>query len=83
MQVLPEVRHAWLVQEATEDAVAHACAAGVAQLCPRADTVSRPCVQHALQAGLSVRCWGVKDVSVCPVLPRLHECACVSLHVLV
>lgn len=41
-----------------------ALAAGLQQLCPRANVLTPSAVQRALAAGLSVRAWGVKDMAV-------------------
>ena len=68
VQLLPEVRHSWLVQEISEDVVTTALETGMKQLCPRANAVTSDGVAQASAAGLSVRAWGVKDVSVRPLL---------------
>lgn len=49
----------WLVPEATEAVVAEAAALGVAQLCPKASTVTEALVSHLHGAGFLVRAWGV------------------------
>ncbi|KAG1677821.1 hypothetical protein FOA52_008585 [Chlamydomonas sp. UWO 241] len=55
------IRHGWLVQEMTGEVVEQALAAGVAQLCPRADTCTREAVDAARAAGIAcVRGWGVR-----------------------
>ncbi len=64
MQRLPGVRLAWLVHAITNEVIHEATAAGIQQLCPRANIVSEPAVEKALQAGLSVRGWGIKDTEV-------------------
>ena len=64
LQVLPDVRHAWLVQELTHEVTAQAYTAGIAQLCPRANAVDASTVAAAREAGFSVRAWGVKSPEV-------------------
>ena len=64
MQRLPGARLAWLVHEITDEVIREAAAAGVQQLCPRANIVSEAAVAKALQAGFSVRGWGIKDTEV-------------------
>jgi glycerophosphoryl diester phosphodiesterase len=49
----------WLVPEATEAVVAEAAALGVAQLCPKASTVTEALASHLHGAGFLVRAWGV------------------------
>lgn len=48
----------------TEDVIADARAAGINQLCPRANIVTGEAVAAALGAGFSVRGWGVKSLEV-------------------
>ncbi len=64
MQRLPGVRLAWLVHEITEEVIHEATAAGIQQLCPRANIVTEAAVATALNAGLSVRGWGIKNTEV-------------------
>ena len=64
LQLLPSVRHGWLVQELTEEALAQASAAGIDQICPRANATTREAVTAALARGFSVRGWGVKNESL-------------------
>ena len=64
VEILPHVRHSWLLQEITAETVETAVAAGVKQLCPRADAVTGEAVQLALAAGLSVRAWLIKAPEV-------------------
>jgi len=49
----------WLVAEATDAIIAEARALGVAQLCPRANTVTGALVRRLHGAGFLVRAWGV------------------------
>ena len=49
----------WLVAEATEAVIAEAGALGVAQLCPKASTVTGTLVGRLHGAGFLVRAWGV------------------------
>ena len=87
VQLLPEIRHSWLIQEISDEAVATAVRAGIKQMCPRANAVTAEAVARATAAGLSVRCWGVKDVSVRPNVSvhggssAMHFCACVYTDV--
>ena len=77
-QHLPLVRHAWLVQELDEGALATAAAAAAEarssplQLCPRANACTRGAVQAALARGHSVRGWGVRSLEV---LARWGTCS--------
>lgn len=59
-QLLPTVRHGWLVREMTVEAVQQAVDAGVRGLYPMAGNVDGVAVRQALGAGRSVRGWGVK-----------------------
>ena len=63
-QLLPAVRLGWLVHDISDAVLVEAAAAGVHQLCPRANIVSQAEVTKALQAGFSVRGWGIKDTEV-------------------
>ena len=57
------------MHEITDEVVQEAKAAGIQQLCPRANIASETAVTKALQAGFSVRGWGIKDTEV-----GLHGC---------
>jgi hypothetical protein len=72
-QLLPSVRLGWLVHDIPAEVLAEAAAAGVHQLCPRANIVSQAEVAEALQAGFSVRGWGIKDTEV--ATPDRLSCA--------
>ena len=67
---MPQVRHAWLVQELGEDVLATAAAvareAGALpmQLCPRANACTPDGIRAALARGHSVRGWGVRTLEV-------------------
>lgn len=74
MQLLPDLRHSWLVQEITLDVVEACVEAGISQLCPRANAVTSEVVARATAAGLSIRCWGVKDVAVRHLCYFPHSC---------
>jgi len=71
-QLLPRVRHAWLVQEldggVLELAAEAAAAVGAPplQLCPRANACTAERVAAARTAGHSVRGWGVRSLEVPP-----------------
>lgn len=58
------VPHGWLVQEISAGALHAASAAGITQICPRANILTPAAVQAAVDAGMSVRAWGVKDMQV-------------------
>lgn len=64
LQLMPRVRHAWLVHELNEEALHTAQAAGVQQLCPRANILTAEGVQSAVAAGFTVRAWGIKDLEL-------------------
>ena len=68
LQLLPDVRHSWLVQEITEAVVLQAQRAGFQQLCPRANVATEAAVMLALDAGFTVRAWGIKTPEVCMCL---------------
>ncbi|PNW87201.1 hypothetical protein CHLRE_02g113050v5 [Chlamydomonas reinhardtii] len=72
-KVLPGLVHGWLIHELTEERIQEALAAGLQQLCPRANVLTPSAVQRALAAGLSVRAWGVKDMAL---LHRVVGCGC-------
>lgn len=73
-QLLPGVRHGWLVHELSEDVLAIAQQSGIKQICPRANISTAESIQRALQAGLSVRGWGVKSLEV-------QRCFLICCHV--
>ncbi|KAG2499703.1 hypothetical protein HYH03_002638 [Edaphochlamys debaryana] len=73
VQLLPGVAHGWLIHEMTSQRIEEAVAAGLSQLCPRANALSPGDVRRAVAAGLSVRAWGVKDVQL---LSRVVGCGC-------
>ena len=64
MQLLPGVRHGWLVQLIDDGTLEAAAEAGVHGLYPRANAVTAAAVAAALADGFSVRAWGVKNVEV-------------------
>jgi hypothetical protein len=64
MQLLPQVRHAWLVQEITHDVIRQAHANGISQLCPRGNAVTADAVALARGSGFTVRAWGTKTPEV-------------------
>ena len=74
MQRLPSVRLAWLVHEITDEVLTEASAAGIQQLCPRANIVTESAVAKALQAGFSVRGWGIKDDEVSFDICTSYDC---------
>lgn len=64
VQMLPNVRHSWLIQEISEEILTEARAAGITQVCPRTNALT---VSHAAQvrsAGFSLRAWGVRSTQV-------------------
>ncbi|KAG2452846.1 hypothetical protein HYH02_002191 [Chlamydomonas schloesseri] len=72
-QMLPGLVHGWLIHELTEDRIQEALAAGLQQVCPRANVLTPSAVKRARAAGLSVRAWGVKDLTL---LYRVVGCGC-------
>ncbi|GFR49853.1 hypothetical protein Agub_g11953 [Astrephomene gubernaculifera] len=73
LQVLPGVVHGWLVHELSEERIQEAQAAGIQQLCPRANVLTEEAVRQAVAAGLSVRAWGVRDMQL---LRRVASSGC-------
>jgi len=57
----PELPAGWLVREVDDDVVATARALGLAQLCPKADSVTPELVRRLHAAGFAVRAWGVSN----------------------
>jgi glycerophosphoryl diester phosphodiesterase len=55
----PELPTGWLVVEVSEAIIAQARAMGVAQLCPRANTVTPELVRRLHAEGFVARAWGV------------------------
>ncbi len=55
----PELPTGWLVEEVTDATIARARALGLAQICPRADTVTQELVRRLHAEGLVARAWGV------------------------
>jgi hypothetical protein len=64
LQLLPAVRHAWLIQEWGPGLADEARSAGVEVICPRANALSKVAVDEIKAAGFGVRAWGVKDERV-------------------
>lgn len=63
-QLLPGVRHGWLVQRIDEHSLGAASQAGMHGIYPRANAATAEAVATALAKGFSVRAWGVKNVEV-------------------
>jgi glycerophosphoryl diester phosphodiesterase len=59
--LLPELRHGWLVGQIDDDAIAQARANRLQGLYPRAATATAETVGQARNAGFTVRGWGVRD----------------------
>lgn len=55
-------QHHWLCKESSMSQIDTATAAGIDGICPPATSVTSEFVQAATEAGLSVRCWGVREV---------------------
>jgi glycerophosphoryl diester phosphodiesterase len=55
----PELPAGWLLREIDDAAIDKARALGLAQLCPKADTVTPRLVARLRAAGFNVRAWGV------------------------
>ena len=64
VQLLPGIRHGWLVQHIDNETLKAAAAAGVHGIYPRANAATAVATAAALAAGFSVRAWGVKNVEV-------------------
>lgn len=73
MQLLPGVRHGWLVQRIDEGTLDEASHAGVHGIYPRANAATADAVAAALAQGFSVRAWGVKTVEL---LRQVRSCGC-------
>lgn len=74
LQLLPSVPHGWLMHELNEEAIRAAQGVGITQMCPRANVLTPEGVQAAMQAGMSVRAWGVRDKQVRHHI-YLHACS--------
>lgn len=55
----PELPAGWLIRELTGETIARARAIGLAQICPRADTVTPELVRGLHAEGYTARAWGV------------------------
>jgi hypothetical protein len=72
-KLLPRVRHAWLIQEWSDDVVATTRAADIECMCPRANALTPAAVAAAKAQGFGVRAWGVKSLEVsCGVFCFAH-----------
>jgi glycerophosphoryl diester phosphodiesterase len=60
-RLLPEVPHGWLLTRITEADLDLCRMLGLAEICPRADTLTREAVEAASALGLRVRAWGVRN----------------------
>ena len=60
----PELRLGWLVKDMEPETVKAAVDAGLYQICPPAALVTPEAVSELKAMGLSVRAWGVSDVSL-------------------
>ncbi|GBG00212.1 glycerophosphodiester phosphodiesterase [Raphidocelis subcapitata] len=70
-ELLPGVRHAWLLQEWGPEAAGAARGAPMEVLCPRANALTPEAVREMRAAGFLVRAWGVKTPEL-----LLHVAAC-------
>jgi glycerophosphoryl diester phosphodiesterase len=61
LQLLPEVPHGWLLRRITAVDVQLAAMLGLAEICPRAETLTSEVVAAAAAPGLRVRAWGVRN----------------------
>ena len=57
----PALPASWLLRQIDNAVISEARALGVAQLCPRADTVTPQLVEQLRAAGFNVRAWGVAN----------------------
>lgn len=64
MQLLPGIRHAWLIQEVSEEVLLTAKDSGIAQVCPRTNALTAEGVAEIRGAGFSLRAWGVRSIEV-------------------
>ncbi len=55
----PELSTGWLVRKITEDILAKAKQMGIAQMCPKASTITAEIVRLLHNEGFTVRAWGV------------------------
>ena len=55
------VRHGWLLQEITSEAVRSSLDTGISGIYPRASNATAETTRLAVQSGMSVRGWGVND----------------------
>ena len=60
-RLLPDVPHGWLLTRITEADLDLCRLLGLAEICPRADTLTREAVEAASAAGVRVRAWGVRN----------------------
>lgn len=60
-RLLPTVAHGWLLGRITDADIELAATLGLAEICPRAATLSGEAVASAVVRGLRVRAWGVRD----------------------
>ena len=60
-RLLPDVQHGWLLTRITEADLDLTCELGLAEICPRADTLSADAVAAATARGVRVRAWGVRN----------------------
>jgi hypothetical protein len=71
LELLPGVRHGWLVQRGDGQTLAAARQAGVHGVYPRANAATTEAIASALAAGFSARAWGVRDLEL---LRHVHAC---------
>eukprot|EP00892_Ulva_mutabilis_P001345 jgi/Ulvmu1/11210/UM072_0047.1 len=64
IKLLPGVRHAWLIQEVSDEVLAEAKNSGIAQICPRTHALTAGGAAKVLDSGFSLRAWGVRSTEV-------------------
>ena len=60
-RLLPALPHGWLLTRITEADLDLCAILGLAEICPRADTLTVDAVRAATARGLEVRAWGVRS----------------------
>jgi glycerophosphoryl diester phosphodiesterase len=60
-QLISSVQHGWLLTRITEADLDLASQLGLAEICPRADTLTSEAVASATRRGVRVRAWGVRN----------------------
>jgi glycerophosphoryl diester phosphodiesterase len=67
----PELPAGWLLRHIDDEIISEAKRLRIAQLCPKADSVTPELVAHLRAAGFNVRAWGVANEAL---MRRMVEC---------